>query len=518
MEVLKIPASKSLNTFQPLGSTVKRRVAAYARVSTDSDEQLTSYEAQVDYYHKYISSRDDWELVNIYTDEGISACMIKNRSGFREMVNDALAGKIDLIITKSISRFARNTVDSLVTIRKLKEKRVECYFEKENIWTFDSKGELLITIMSSIAQEESRSISENVTWGHRKRMADGKILLPYANFLGYRKGADGLPEIVPEEAETVNYIYRSFIQGMTPNKICKELMKRGILTAKGRSKWHSSTVLSILTNEKYRGSALLQKSFTVDFLTKKTKKNEGEVPQYYVEHSHPPIIDPEEFELVQAEIARRQKLGLLYSGGGAFSSKIICGTCGGFYGSKLWHSTDKYRKTIWRCNNKYKTGCKSPHVDDAKLRQIFVDAYNSICEHRDDFLESCKQIRDMLTDKSSTEKTLKKHYEEYNDLDLTIQTFIRENALHPQEKDFYNRKIAEFDEQRSSLEEKIQKLETQKENAFTRREFLNTLIRELEQRNGTLTEFDDKLCRLMVENITVSHDGLVIFTFWNGEK
>ncbi len=201
-----------------------------------------------------------------------------------------------------------------------------------------------------------------------------------------------------------------------------------------------------------------------------------------------------------------------------YSSKIICETCGGFYGSKLWHSTDKYRKTIWRCNNKYKTGCKSPHVDDAKLKQIFVDAYNSICEHRDDFLESCKQIRDMLTDTSSTERTLKKHYEEYNDLDLTIQTFIRENAMHPQEKNFYNRKIVEFDEQRSSLEEKIQKLEAKKENAFTRREFLNTLIRELEQHNGSLTDFDDKLCRLIVENITVSQDGLVVFTFWNGEK
>ena len=171
-----------------------------------------------------------------------------------------------------------------------------------------------------------------------------------------------------------------------------------------------------------------------------------------------------------------------------------------------------------RTNDEESPSCKSPHVDDAKLKQIFVDAYNYICEHREDFLESCKQIRDMLTDTSSTEKTLKKHYDEYNDLDLTIQTFIRENALHSQEKDFYNRKIAEFDEQRSILEEKIQKLESKKENAFTRREFLNTLIRELEQRNGTLTEFDDKLYRLMVENITVSQDGLVVFTFWNGEK
>ena len=492
-------------------------MAAYARVSTDSDEQLTSYEAQVDYYHKYISSRDDWEFVNIYTDEGISACMIKNRSGFREMVNDALAGKIDLIITKSISRFARNTVDSLVTIRKLKEKRVECYFEKENIWTFDSKGELLITIMSSIAQEESRSISENVTWGHRKRMADGKILLPYANFLGYRKGADGLPEIVPEEAETVKYIYRSFIQGMTPNKICKELMKRGILTAKGRSKWHSSTVLSILTNEKYRGSALLQKSFTVDFLTKKKKKNEGEVPQYYVEHSHEAIISPADFELVQAEIARRKKLGMLYSCGGAFSSKIICGCCGSFFGSKVWHSTKKYRKVIWQCNSKYKINCHdSPNIDDTLLKELFVKAYNSISGHREEFIESCKEIRDMLTDTSALEKRLDKLHKQYNDLILTMQTFIRDNAMHPQEKDFYDRKLSEFDARKSELEEKIGKLEAENENNHTRREYLNSLISGLEQGGDMITEFDEKLCRLMVEKITINADRSVIFTFWNG--
>ncbi len=225
------------------------------------------------------------------------------------MVADALDGKIDLIVTKSVSRFARNTVDSLTTVRKLKEKGVEVFFEKEDIYTLDSKGELLITIMSSLAQEESRSISENVTWGQRKRFADGKVSLPYKHFLGYRKGADGLPEIVPEEAEIVRGIYRWFMEGMTPYKIACILIEKGIPTPSGKEQWHLSTVKSILTNEKYKGSALLQKKFTVDFLTKKTKVNEGEVPQYYVEESHPAIIPPEEFELVQAEMARRKELG-----------------------------------------------------------------------------------------------------------------------------------------------------------------------------------------------------------------
>ena len=178
-----IPATIDPHTRLPKESTQRRRVAAYARVSTDSEEQLTSYEAQVDYYTRYIQSRPDWEFVGVYADEGISATNTKRRESFNRMVQDALDGKIDLIVTKSVSRFARNTVDSLTTVRKLKDSGVEVYFEKENIWTLDSKGELLITIMSSLAQEESRSISENVTWGQRKRFADGKVCLPYGRFL-----------------------------------------------------------------------------------------------------------------------------------------------------------------------------------------------------------------------------------------------------------------------------------------------------------------------------------------------
>ena len=281
----------TLQSQQPSHMHHKRRVAGYARVSTDSEEQLTSYEAQVDYYTQYIKANPDWQFVAVYTDEGISATNTKHRDGFNRMVQDALDGKIDLIVTKSVSRFARNTVDSLTTVRKLKEKGVEVYFQKENIYTLDSKGELLITIMSSLAQEESRSISENVTWGQRKRFADGKVTMPYRHFLGYRKGADGLPEIVPEEAELVQRIYRLFMQGKTPHAIGKILTVEGIPTPAGKEKWQSSTIESILQNEKYRGDARLQKKFTVDFLQKKMKVNEGEVPQYYVENSHPAIIE-----------------------------------------------------------------------------------------------------------------------------------------------------------------------------------------------------------------------------------
>ena len=272
--VRAIPATISRYTSSPINSRKKRKVAGYARVSTDHDDQITS------------------------TDEGISATNTRHRDGFKRMVKDALDGKIDLIITKSVSRFARNTVDSLSTIRKLKEHKIECYFEKENIWTFDSKGELLLTIMSSLAQEESRSISENVTWGHRKRFADGKVSVAYSRFLGYKKGPNGGLVVVPEEATTIKLIYKLFLEGLGTTTIAKQLTKRGLKTPGGKSKWSARTVYSILQNEKYKGDALLQKSYTVDFLTKKTKINEGEVPQYYVEHDHEAIIEPQTFEMV----------------------------------------------------------------------------------------------------------------------------------------------------------------------------------------------------------------------------
>jgi len=259
--------------------TQRKRVAAYARVSTEQEEQANSYEAQIDYYTKHIKAKAEWDFAGIYTDEGISATSTKKRDGFNRMIADALAGKIDLILTKSVSRFARNTVDTLTTVRRLKDKGIEVYFEKENIFTMDSKGELLITIMSSLAQEESRSISENVTWGKRKSFQDGKLIMPYKSFLGYTKGLDDKPIIVPEEAAIVRRIYRLFMEGKTVNTIARILTKERIPTPRNKSRWYGSTVKSILTNEKYKGDALLQKTYGVNFLTKERKPNMGELPK-----------------------------------------------------------------------------------------------------------------------------------------------------------------------------------------------------------------------------------------------
>lgn len=230
---------------------------------------------------------------------------------------------------------------------------MEIYFEKENIWTLDSKGELLITIMSSLAQEESRSISENCTWGQRKRFADGKVTVPFKRFLGYDRGPDGNLVLNPEDAVIVRRIYSMFLQGMTPYGIATQLTADGIKSPGGKDKWNAGAVRSILTNEKYKGDALLQKSYTVDFPTKKKKINEGEIPQYYVEGNHEAIISPEVFELVQQELESRKQSRGRHSGVHLFSGKIRCGQCGEWYGSKAWHSNSKYRRVIWQCNYKF---------------------------------------------------------------------------------------------------------------------------------------------------------------------
>lgn len=297
-----IPPSIQPLTGMPAFAVRPRRVAAYARVSTNSEEQLTSYEAQVKHYTEYIQSKeqsDNWKFVSVYTDRGITGTSTKKREGFNQMIHDALDGKIDLIITKSVSRFARNTVDTLTTIRKLKEYGVEVYFEEQNIYTMDGKGELLLTIMSSIAQEESRNISENVTWGLRKRFADGKVSMPYAQFMGYRRSEDGTPEIVEAEAKIIRTIFRRFLEGTTPAMIARELnfagvpcpsrksllSENGIEAAKARKKtarWSASTIESILSNEKYKGDAILQKTYCTDYIRKTFVKNDGsEIPRYY---------------------------------------------------------------------------------------------------------------------------------------------------------------------------------------------------------------------------------------------
>jgi DNA invertase Pin-like site-specific DNA recombinase len=515
-----IPATIRQNSANGVALAAKRRTAAYARVSTDSEEQLTSYEAQVDYYTKYIKERADWEFVGVYTDEGISATNTKKRDGFKQMIADALDGKIDLIITKSVSRFARNTVDSLVTVRQLKEKGVEVYFEKENIYTLDSKGELLITIMSSLAQEESRSISENVTWGQRKRMADGKVSLPYGQFLGYEKGEDGLPRIVESEAEIVRMIFRLFMEGKTPSAIAKQLASQGIPSPAGKKRWQVATVKSMLGNEKYKGDALLQKGFTVDFLTKKRKNNEGEVPQYYVQNSHPAIIEPDEFDAVQAEMERRKGLGRPCGCGSPFSAKIVCGDCGGFYGSKVWGSNTKYRRVIWRCNEKYRKDrpCGTPHITEDNVKQRFLAAFNILMGNREELLASCRLSQSLLCDCSDIDAELKELRREVEVVTELSKKAIYENARVPVSQDEWSERNNNYLGRHRKATARAAELEMLKRERQNKLLTLETFIKGIESRPLILEEFDDKLWAVAIENVKVTQDGRLVFSFKDGTE
>lgn len=518
--VTMIPQTINPLTHLPNDIVIKRRVAGYARVSTEQEEQQTSYAAQVDYYTKYIKKHGEWEFVKVYTDEGISATNTKHRDGFNQMIKDALDGKIDLIITKSVSRFARNTVDSLSTIRKLKEHNVECYFEKEQIWTFDGKGELLITIMSSLAQEESRSISENVTWGHRKRMADGKVSLPYSSFLGYKKGEDGLPKIVPEEAEIIRFIYRSFLEGMTTYSIAKALMYRGVLSPSGKEKWYASTVESILTNEKYKGSALLQKSFTTDFLTKKKKINEGEVPQYYIDESHEAIIDPQDFEQVQLEMKRRKKLGKQYSGNSLFAAKLVCADCGCFFGSKVWHSTSKYRRVIWQCNNKFKGQqlCSTPHLYEDKIKQRFINAFSMFFQEKDLILETVQMLIESISDTSALNTKIEKTIQEMSNTSALNQMHIQNNIVTARNKEEFDRRHDELVQQYESQKTIYEKLMQKKSNQQNKVKQLQQLVLHLEKADTPIDTFDENLWRTMIEKVTIFHDNRMFFQFLDGTE
>ncbi len=518
--VTVIPAKINPITGKVDANRKKRRVAGYARVSTDSDEQFTSYEAQVDYYTRFIQANPDWEFVKVYTDAGISGLNTKNREGFNTMIADALAGSIDLIVTKSVSRFARNTVDSLTTVRKLKENGVEVFFQKENIYTLDSKGELLITIMSSLAQEESRSISENVTWGQRKRFADGKVSMAYKHFLGYRKGKDGKPEIDPEEAETVRSIYRWFMEGQTYCTIASRLTKEGVLSPGGKQKWQPNTVKSILMNEKYMGAALLQKSFTVDFLQKKMKPNEGEIPQYYVAESHPAIIDPEEWRKVQAEIARRTQYDHKAGCASPFSGKILCGDCGAVYGSKVWHSKDQYRRVIWRCNGKYdgEHKCVTPHLTEEQIQDAFCRVIGPLLSDRDRIIADLEAVKLGLCDETDLAEKQEKLLAEMDVLEALMRKAVMENGETAQDQEAYAKRYDGYVVKYAQLKKRYADTQAERQSRQHKAQTLDGMIEGLRDAEPVAIGFDEKLWNATVDHVTVQRDDSMVFTMRDGRE
>ena len=361
-------------------------VAAYCRVSTRFEQQENSYDAQNAYYTKKIEFNKSWNCVGIYADEGKAATGTKFRDSFNAMIEDCYAGKIDLILTKSISRFARNTVDFLRIIRKLKERQVRIIFEKENIDTMDNTGELLITILSSQAQEESRNLSENTRWGIVRKFEQGIVQVNHSKFMGYTKNEEEKLIIVHEEAAVVKRIFNLYLQGLGTYRIARTLESEGIRTTTGKEKWHHETIYKMLQCEKYMGDAILQKTYTIDFLTKKKVMNNGYVKKYYVRNSHEAIITKEQFYLVQEEMKRRscaseRSTRKRYSSAYPLSGLIICGKCSSTYNRVTWQKKSG-KSFVWRCRERLKAGtvqCKqSATIRESEMMKLLSKLFNTI--------------------------------------------------------------------------------------------------------------------------------------------
>ena len=521
-KVRVIPSTINPVTLSPLDQISRRKVAAYARVSTDDEEQATSYETQVKHYTEFIQKKPEWEYVKVYADDGVSGTSTKRRDGFNEMIKDALDGKIDLIITKSISRFARNTLDTISFTRKLKAKGIEVYFEKENLWSLDEKTEFLLTIMASMAQEESRSISQNVTMGKRWGMKEGRVSWAYSNMLGYKK-ENGKIMVVENEAILVRKIYQLFLrEGKTCSGIAEYLKENGIPTPSGNSyNWTKNTINSILRNEKYKGDALLQKTYTADYLEHKVERNRGHLPQYYVENSHPAIIDKEEWEIVQAELMRREQIGAAYSGNSIFSSKLICGDCGGFYGKKKWHSTSKYSRFVYRCNGKYNKEhdkCQTPALTEDKIKEKFVIAYNQVMREKQRIIEDVNEIIKLLSDSSELDAKVIELQNKMEVISGLVDKMIKENTRTAQNQVEFARKYEELSTQYESEKNALDKALEKRAYMQAQEIKMKAYLEEIKKADNYLPEWSNDVWMLMVEKAIVNKDKTITFKFTSGTE
>lgn len=500
--------------------TRKKRVAAYARVSTEQDEQQNSFEAQIEFYTGYIQGKPEWEFVGIYADDGITGTNMKRRDEFNRMVDDAMHGKIDLILTKSISRFSRNTLDALTITRQLTSAGVEVFFEKENLSSTDPRAEMIFTIMCTVAQEESRSISENVRWGKQRSMEAGKISLAYKSFLGYEKGPDGLPRIVEEEAEIVRSIYQWYLDGMNFSQIADRLTERGVQTPSRRSDvWSATTVRSILMNEKYKGDARLQKTYTVDFLTKEVRVNQGERKQWYIRDSHDAIVSPETFELVQQEIKRRTaRKGKFFDS--PFTGKIVCGDCGAYYGHRVWHSNTRYRRNIWLCNEKYSNGnkCCPPRVTDDELEQAFIVAANQMLVNKAEYIDSYeKRILPLMINAAPLEERKESLKAEMLKLNTEAERLIHDNATRPQDQAEYTRRFDELTQALEQKEAEISSLEKEIAELYATKKQVEIFLKALRQFDeDCITTFQVSTWHAFVDYAEIMPDKSIVFHMRDG--
>ena len=517
-KVCIIPAHQqrgnSINRSPDEPQSERLRVAAYCRVSTELDEQANSYETQVSHYKELIQKDPSWDFAGIFADDGISGTNTKKRDQFNKMIKACKAGKIDLIVTKSISRFARNTIDCLKYIRDLKAINVAIFFEKENINTMDAKGEVLITIMASLAQQESESLSQNVKLGLQYRYQQGKVLINHNHFLSYTKDKDGNLVIEPEEAKTVKRIFYSYLQGMTMKQIAESLKADGVLTGGRKTNWHSSGIALILKNEKHMGDALLQKTYTVDFLTKKRVKNNGIMPQYYVENDHPAIIPKSVFMQVQSLIRRRHN-GITTKNGKhrrinskyCFSQRIYCGKCGDIFQRNMWYNPVKV--AVWRCASRIKRSkkgrrCMIRNIKEPLLKTATLDAINQLIESHElaDKQIKANIMKIVRNSKGPTIEELDKRLEE-------AQLKLIQAANQHQNCNDLTQQVMELREQK----EKVQKIESENQVKLHNVDQVSDFVDE--HQHG-LQEFDPQLVRRLIEKITI-FQRCMEFTFKDGE-
>ena len=506
------------------------RVAAYCRVSTAQEEQLNSYDVQVRYYTEKIRSEPKWAFMGIFADRGLSGTSTKKRDEFNKMIKQCRRGKIDMIITKSISRFARNTADVLKYVRMLKEIGVDIFFEEQNIHSTQPGAEFYITIYGSIAQSESENISANVIWGKNQSAKEGKVPFQYKRFLGYRRGPDGKPEIDPEQAEVVKRIYTSFLAGDSMTTIANSLTADGIPTPTGSGKWVPGTIQSIISNEKYAGNAVLNKTYVVDCISKKVRRNDGKArPMYFVENNHPAIIDPATFSRAQEELARRTGKQKVKQKGtkteqGRYSSKyaltelLVCGECGTPYRRCTW-TVKGEKKPVWRCINRLDFGKKychhSPTMEESVLQEAIMTTILRTAKQSADVLGTLKLHIGIGLDTSATEDNSLGIQIRIAEIDAEFKAMLQAIATDTVE-DFDEQRATELMNEKSALEHQFSQYENvqqEKEKTESRLDEIFTILEGLENHP---MEYDDRLVRQVLECVVVESKDKIKVIFKGG--
>ena len=526
--VYELPLLKSLQK-ETINEYRQKRVIAYCRVSTKQEEQLNSYETQRTAYVEMINKNPDWKLVRIFADKGISGTSVKNRDEFNKMIKLCKQGKADMIITKSISRFARNTEDCLHYTRLLKQHNVDVYFEEQKIHSTQPGAEFYITIYGSIAQSESENISANVKWGKAQSAKQGKVAFKYKNFLGYKRGEDGKPVIDIEQADVIKFIYDRFLSGDSLIEIAKKLEALKILSPGGKQKWQCTTVRSILSNERYKGDAIINKTYVVDCISKKVKVNNGERKKYYVSNSHPAIIDAEKFARVQEELARRagkhkvKQVGTKteqgkYSGKYALTELVVCGECKTPYRRCTWTVKGK-KKIVWRCINRLDYGKKychnSPTIEESVLHEAIMDAIQRTAQENIGVLQTLKEHISMgLSSENKSEDTIDIEFR-IAEIDAEFKAMIDAASAETMDGFDENRMkqlISEKNELQAKLDQGAEAIERQKEVQSR----LDTIYAVLDGLKNHPMVYDDETVRQLLERVVVESKDHIKIVFLGG--